>query len=163
MRQMHTNLQRFNASHEADGAQELGNTVMMGVWGKAPHTLELLRVWGGRASTEGKSATWITVGPVGSERVEWHVDETHQMTVCKGEEKREPPKYCEQSDITKASEPGLRGTDSGRWPRLLQGAQPLRGASPRRWLHSCSQTLPLHTETWLGAFLYEAGVPSCPA
>lgn len=34
--QMHTNLRRFNASHEADGAQELGNTVKMGVWGKPP-------------------------------------------------------------------------------------------------------------------------------
>lgn len=65
------------------------------------------------------------------------------MTVGESEEKREPPKYCEQSDITKASEPGLRGTDSGGQPSLLQGEQPLRRASPRRWLHSCSQTLSL--------------------
>lgn len=68
---MHTNLRRFNASHEADGAQELGNTVKMGVWGKPPPpTVEPLVVLGRWASTEGKLATWITVGPIGTEGAE---------------------------------------------------------------------------------------------
>lgn len=41
-----------------------------GVWGKAPPTVEPLGVLGGWASTEGKSATWITVGPIGTEGAE---------------------------------------------------------------------------------------------